>query len=165
MTQRSGLGVLRRSASKSCRIARVICGEGLPERPDPTRSLEHRNSDSPVFWFTSKKRKAVEGVVCNSGHFRENNLYTNQHHYLVGDRVAKLFTSSNNRGKEGEPFYKALNQALNGLVSLRTQPAEGSRPEESSSRVLAVLDFPIVVCSSFANLYSADFDGQRDPSE
>lgn len=118
-----------------------------------------------IFWFTSKNRKAVEGVVCNSGHFRENNLYTNQHHYLVGDRVAKLFTSSNNRGQEGEPFYKALNQALNGLVSLRTQPAKGSRPEGSSSRVLAVLDFPIVVCSSFANLYSADFDGQRDPSE
>lgn len=118
-----------------------------------------------VFWFTSKNKTAVERVVCNSGPFRANNLDTYKHHYLVGDRVAKLFTSSNNRGQEAEPFYKALNQALNGLVSLRTQPGKGSRPEGSSARVLATLDFPVVVCSSFANLYAADFDGQREPIE
>jgi hypothetical protein len=118
-----------------------------------------------VFWFTSKNKKAVEQVLCTSGPFRPNNQYTNKHHYLVGDRVAKLFTSSNNRGPDAEPFYKALNQALNGLVSLRLQSAKGSRPAGSSYSVLAVLDFPLVVCSSFAKMFSADFDGQRETEE
>lgn len=29
--------------------------------------------------------------------------------------------------------------------------------------MLATLDFPVVVCSSFSNLYAADFDGQSEP--
>jgi hypothetical protein len=94
-----------------------------------------------VFWFTSKNKKAVEQVLCTSGPFRPNNQYTNKHHYLVGDRVAKLFTS------------------------LRLQSAKGSRPAGSSYSVLAVLDFPLVVCSSFAKMFSADFDGQRETEE
>lgn len=118
-----------------------------------------------VFWFTNKNKQAVEELLCNTGHFRENNTYTAKHHYLLGDRVAKLFTSSNNRGQEGEPFYKALNQALNGLVSLRNQPAKASLSERSADGVLAVLDFPVVICNSFSNIYAADFDGQHEASE
>lgn len=118
-----------------------------------------------VFWFTNKSRTAVEELLCNTGPFRENNTYTAKHHYLLGDRVAKLFTSSNNRGQEVEPFYKALNQALNGLVSLRAQPPKASLSATSTDDILAVLDFPIVVCSSFSSLYAADFDGQHEPNE
>lgn len=92
-----------------------------------------------VFWFTNKNRKAVEELVCNTGVFREQNTYTAKHHYLLGDRVAKLFASSNNRGQESEPFYKALNQALNGLVSLRTQPAKARLSARSAEGILAVL--------------------------
>lgn len=118
-----------------------------------------------VFWFTDKDRTAVEELVCASQNFRPNNTYTSKHHYLDGqDRVAKLFTSSNARGSEIEPFYKALNQALNGLVSLRRQSSYTSTIDEGRRNVLAVLDFPVVVCSSFANLYAADFDGQHEPS-
>lgn len=118
-----------------------------------------------VFWFTNKSRRAVEELLCRTGPFRENNSYTAKHHYLAGDRVAKLFTSSNNRGHDAEPFYKALNQALNGLVSLRTQPTKASQSSRSADGILATLDFPIVVCSSFSSLFSADFDGKQESSE
>ena len=109
---------------------------------------------------------AVEELVCSSGGFRKDNSYTAQHHYLAsGNRVAKVFASTNARGQEAEPFYKALNQALNGLVSLRVQPTSAATSSRGADRVLAILDYPIVVCSSFAFLYAADFDGQHEPSE
>lgn len=114
-----------------------------------------------VFWFTDKNLKAAKDLVCSAGLFRPDNIYTDKHHYLSEtSRVAKLFSSSNARGQEGEPFYKALNQSLNGLISLREQ----SSPSAENERCLAVLDFPIVVCSSFENLYSADLDGQHEPA-
>ena len=123
-------------------------------------------SGHSVFWFTNKNQVAVEELVCSSGGFRKDNSYTAQHHYLAsGNRVAKVFASTNARGQEAEPFYKALNQALNGLVSLRVQPTSAATSSRGADRVLAILDYPIVVCSSFAFLYAADFDGQHEPSE
>jgi hypothetical protein len=74
-----------------------------------------------VFWFTKKNLNSVETLVCRTGPFRENNSYTQQHHYLLNSRAAKLFASSPSRGaQEQEPFYKALNQALTGLVAMRS---------------------------------------------
>ncbi|HEX20472.1 MAG TPA: hypothetical protein ENG78_06610, partial [Acidiferrobacteraceae bacterium] len=73
-----------------------------------------------VFWFADKDTKAAKELVCSSGPFRDNNMYTDKHHYLSqSPRVAKLFTSSPGKAAENEPFYKALNQVLNGMVSLR----------------------------------------------
>jgi len=113
-----------------------------------------------VFWFTSKNISAVEQMLCETGPFRINNTYTRKHHYLSGgDRVAKLFASTNARGQETEPFYKALNQALNGLVSLRGQVPSLFAQEQDPSQPMHVMDFPVVICSSFTEVYMADFDG------
>lgn len=117
-----------------------------------------------VFWFTDKYRVAVEEMVCRSGYFRPDNSYTAKHHYLAaGNRVAKLFSSSNARGQEAEPFYKALNQSLNGLVSLRRQTPRIFSSRSSGRGFQLVLDFPVVVCSSFSQLYAADFAGMDAP--
>jgi hypothetical protein len=119
-----------------------------------------------VFWFTERNRVATERLVCSSGGFTQNNTYTMQHHYLAsGNRVAKLFASSNARGQESEPFYKALNQALNGLVVLRNQQPLASTAARGGSRVLAVLNFPVIVCSAFQTVYAADFDGKSETSK
>lgn len=116
-----------------------------------------------VFWFADKDRSSVEKMLCSSGKFRQNNTYTAKHHYLSGgNRVAKLFASSNARGQETEPFYKALNQSLNGLVSMRTQPPGVFSSNRGPGGVHIVLDFPVVVCSSFSQLYAADFAGATD---
>ena len=115
-----------------------------------------------VFWFTDKNQPAVESMVCDSDLFRRSNTYTQRHHYLLRDRVAKLFASSPARGQqEAEPFYKALNQALNGLVSLRSQEPLCLGTDSRGLSAQAILDFPVVVCSSFDEVYAADFDGQH----
>jgi hypothetical protein len=116
---------------------------------------------SAVFWFADKDIKAAKELVCSSGLFRNDNSYTDKHHYLSEcPRVAKLFASSTNKAAENEPFYKALNQALNGMVSLRGQeisiPAERRPPN-------AVLELPVVVCNSFSPLYAANFDNDEEP--
>lgn len=43
-----------------------------------------------VFWFAEKNIEKALNLVCESGPFRPNNKYTNNHHYLSGEsRVAK----------------------------------------------------------------------------
>jgi len=116
-----------------------------------------------VFWFTDKGRSAIEEMLCASGKYRRNNTYTAKHHYLSsGDRVAKLFASSNARGQESEPFYKALNQSLNGLVSMRAQLPQAFSSDQRRGGFQVVLNFPVVVCSSFSQLYAADFAGTQE---
>src|SRR5262249_35633867 len=116
-----------------------------------------------VFWFSDKDRNAIEERLCASGKYRPNNMYTEKHHYLSsGDRVAKLFASSNARGQESEPFYKALNQSLNGLVSMRMRPPRAFSSSERQEGFRVVLDFPVVVCNSFSQLYAVDFNGTRE---
>lgn len=113
-----------------------------------------------VFWFIDKNKEAIERMLVETGNFRERNMYTQKHHYLSGDHVAKLFASSNAKGQEGEPFYKALNQALNALVSLRRQVPRAFSSDRQPGGFQVTLDFPVIVCNSFAQLYSADFAGQ-----
>jgi len=96
-----------------------------------------------VFWFADKDRKSAEKLVCSSGPFGPDNLYTERHHYLSqSQRVAKLFASSTSKTPENEPFYKALNQALNGMVSLRGRPVSIPAVKESHRSPKALLEFP-----------------------
>jgi hypothetical protein len=113
-----------------------------------------------VFWFMQKDKPAIEQMLCAARMFRERNTHTGEHHYLSsGDRVAKLFTSSATRGQEADPFYKALNQSLNALVSLRRHPARAFSSGRQQGGFQITLDFPVVVCSSFSQMYGADFAG------
>jgi hypothetical protein len=76
-----------------------------------------------VFWFAEKDQHSAEDLVCNSGLFRSDNFYTRKHHYLSqSEKVAKLFATSASKASENEPFYKALNQVLNAMVSMSGQP-------------------------------------------
>jgi hypothetical protein len=73
-----------------------------------------------AFWFTEKNSEAALQLVCSQGPFRPENMYTAKHHYLArSPRVAKLFAASATRGTEADPYYKALNQVLSAMVSLR----------------------------------------------
>lgn len=118
---------------------------------------------SAVFWFADKDTKAAKDLVCSGPPFRADNIYTDKHHYIAqSPRVAKLFASSPTKAAENEPFYKALNQALNGMVSLRgsaiSMPAK-KRPPKTT------LEFPVVVCSSFSAIYAANFDDDQEPQQ
>lgn len=115
-----------------------------------------------AFWFADKDISSARSLVCSGGVFRENNSCSNEHHYVSHSaRVAKLFASNSQKGQELEPFYKALNQVLNAMVSMRQRPVH--LPEVRRHGASAVLNFPVVVCSSFSTLWSVDFFAETDP--
>jgi hypothetical protein len=104
-------------------------------------------------------------LVDNLDPYRGNRAYSQKHHYLKNSpSVAKLFTSSNSKTQETEPFYKALNQALNGTVAMRSQHPSHPVLIDLSDRKIITLNYPVVVCSSFAQLYSVDFIEESEPA-
>lgn len=117
-----------------------------------------------VFWFAEKDQESALNLVRASSPFRADNVYTKQHHYLAqSSRVAKLFATSASKAMENEPFYKALNQALNAMVSMRGQPVSVPALKESRRTPQVVIEFPVVVCSSFDRIYSVDFYTESQP--
>lgn len=117
-----------------------------------------------VFWFADKDRESALELVCANGLFQNKNSYTEKHHYLSqSPRVAKLFSTSNSKGSENEPFYKALNQSLNAMVSMRGQNLTMPSLRKSNRYPEGIIDLPVVVCSAFDKLYSVDFDSDSQP--
>ena len=93
-----------------------------------------------VFWFADKDRESALELVCSNGPFRRDNSYTEKHHYLSqSSRVAKLFSTSNTKAAENEPFYKALNQSLNAMTSMRGQAVTVPSVRKSRRHPKAVL--------------------------
>ena len=118
-----------------------------------------------VFWFADKDRESALDLVCASGSFRADNIYTEKHHYLAhSHKVAKLFASSTSRTQESEPFYKALNQVLNAMVSMRGQSISVSLIKHSGIAPLFALEYPLVVCNSFSQLFAVDFESEGSPA-
>lgn len=117
-----------------------------------------------VFWFADKDQESALELVCRNGLFRKENAFVEKHHYLShGAKVAKLFATSNSKAAENEPFYKALNQALNAMISMQDQMVTIPSVRKSQYNPKAVLEYPVVVCSSFDRIYSVDFFADSDP--
>lgn len=117
-----------------------------------------------VFWFADKDKESALDLVCASGLFRRDNAYTQNHHYLCrSSRVGKLFATGNTRGGENEPFYKALNQSLNAMTSMRGQSLTIPSVRNERRDPTAVLEFPVVICSSFDRIFSVDFFTDSEP--
>jgi hypothetical protein len=116
-----------------------------------------------VFWFTKKDPEAARRIVCSMRPFASDNYFTDRHHYLShGGEVAKVYTSSGERTAENDPLFKAINQSLNATVAMRGKPT--SLPHLKRSRVgaAALLQMPVVVCSSFSGFYRANFFGEPE---
>jgi len=119
-----------------------------------------------VFWFADKDRKSAERLVCEGTPFRINNSRTDGHHYLErSHKVAKLFKTDAKKSSDNDFFYKALNQALNAMISMRDHPISAPIPEEQPNKVIGKpINFPVVVCSSFDQMFSVDFYGDSQAS-
>ena len=118
---------------------------------------KYANSDS-VFWFADKDYVQAKKLVCRSGPFRDNNSNTDDHHYLShGSKVAKLFASTKGKNHENEPIYRALNQVLNGLISMRRMGINSLSIKNQLRRKITILEFPVIVCSSFEKLFMVNF--------
>ncbi|HUI45681.1 MAG TPA: hypothetical protein VL122_06855 [Nitrospirota bacterium] len=119
-----------------------------------------------VFWFADKDQKSALKLVYSTKPFRPTHTRTKEHHYLSqSPSVAKLFSTNSSKAKapENEPFYKALNQVLNATVSMRGQPVSVPPLNESNRAPKALIEFPVVVCNSFNQIYSVDFDSNSKP--
>jgi hypothetical protein len=153
-------------------IVEKICGEvssfstGIKEKIAIRLYIECKFvAQGAVFWFANKDDISARRMVTDKGDFPENNSFTSEHHYLAKSPVAKLFgTANNNKSTENEPFYKALNQAINGMVSMRGR--RPSIPGLDKSRIPThILEFPVVVCSSFTSMYGVDFYEDSAPTQ
>jgi hypothetical protein len=115
-------------------------------------------SSDAVFWFADKDRDSAVTLVCKNSPFKANNSYTEKHHYLAqSSRVAKLFSTANTKTTENEPFYKALNQSLNAMTSMSGQALSAPTIRKARRTPRFVLDYPIIICSSFDRMFSVDF--------
>lgn len=118
-----------------------------------------------VFWFSEKDVESAKGLVFSTRAFRENNTYSQKHHYLSScQNVAKVFSSNNSGSAENEPFYKALNQVLNAMISLKNQNVSALANLDRHNRPKLTIEFPVVVCSSFDKLYGVDFYKDSEPA-
>lgn len=121
-------------------------------------------SQPTVFWFGSKDQGSAYDWLVTHTPLKRDNTYTLQHHYLATNpEVAKLFSSKNKSGTESEPIYKALNQSLNAMVSLRGRGSiipkdPNRRPLETRTVVL-----PVILCSSFSHFYRVEMDSAGPP--
>ena len=106
-----------------------------------------------VFWFHEKDTRKAKKWITNNTSLTENNSYTEKHHYLnKNNRVAKLFATNGYTGKdvERDPFYRALNQSLNAMVYYRKGTS---------------VNYPIIICNSFNNLYKVDIESTNTLEE
>ena len=117
-----------------------------------------------VFWFAKKDEISALELVEKNNSGEGQYINPEKHHYLSGnERAAKLFASSNSRGSENDPFFKALNQVLNAMVSLRGQSTSIPQLRKNHWAREIMIEYPVVVCSSFDNLYFVNFDAESAP--
>ncbi len=121
-------------------------------------------SQKTVFWFYDKNQDSAVDLVTQSTPMKKDNFYTKKHHYLAeGDRVAKLFADERSNSSETEIFYKALNQCLNAMIYHRGKGTIIKLPSSRQGFIKGIVDYPIIVCNSFDNLFRVEIDTEVAP--
>jgi Holliday junction resolvase-like predicted endonuclease len=122
-------------------------------------------SQKTVFWFHTKDTQKAEELVLRTTPARADNIYTKKHHYLNEiDRVAKLFTDERKKSSDNELFYKALNQSLNAMVYYQNKESIIKLPKGRKGRILKTVNYPVIICNSFDNLFRVEIDEDTEPS-
>ena len=123
-------------------------------------------SQKTVFWFHDKDKQKAEELVTRTASSPPGNTYTAGHHYHFGevDRVAKLFSDEQKKSAESEIFYKALNQSLNAMVYYQGRGSIIRLPKGEGDDIVKTVNYPVIVCNSFENLYRVEIDTDADPS-
>lgn len=119
-----------------------------------------------VFWFHKKNRMKAEELVINHTPLRKDNSYTKKHHYLDDENkyVAKLFASDTKKKTENEIVYKAINQSLNAMVYYRNSSTLIPTSPDGWANIMSTVNYPVIVCNSFSNLYRVDIDTNNKPA-
>lgn len=116
-----------------------------------------------VFWTDAMDLTAARNWVSSRPPFNPDGRHQREHHYFQSnDPVAKLFASEKQKGDDGDPIYKALNQCINGFIHNQTRPSMISTTKLSEE--VTRVDYPVIVFSSFDQFYSTDVANQVDPT-
>lgn len=112
-----------------------------------------------VFWFDAiNKQEVIKRIMTDTPlEDPRENISIEKHHYMNVEKVAKLFASENKSQENGEVFYKAINQNLNALVYYKNKGNASIIPKGGKTvNVLCALNYPLIVCNSFDNLFGID---------
>lgn len=110
------------------------------------------NSET-VFWFDAKDKKKAEEMLVRNTPLRKDNAYTQKHHYMSDDRVAKIFSSEKSKDLSNEPIYRAINQSLNAMIYFRHEPPL-IRPATRSQ--LRTVCYPIIILNDFGKIFAVN---------
>lgn len=112
-----------------------------------------------VFWFDSRNDERALSWIYRNTPFRKGNTLIKEHHHILGiDSVAKLYASESKRSEENDPIFRALNQALSGLV--HNKGSELLIPATQTEAVTLV-EYPVIVCSNFSTFFRTDVQGDE----
>ena len=129
--------------------------------------------NSMVFWFSEIDTDKAHNLLLRKHGFTDRNTFIYEHRYVRGGQsAAKLFAygpnnkTNNNSSKssDNDPFYKALNQSISGMVYSRQS---GSiLPKKSNSNIIPyVIEYPIILCNSFDNFYRVEMHDESNPTK
>ena len=115
-----------------------------------------------VFWFHDKDQDKSQKLVEKTTPCKLDNSYTKDHHYLLDPRVAKLFADEKSKAADNETFFKALTQGLNSMIYYRGKKYVATTPPKYDYTKF-ILNYPVIICNSFDNLYAVNIDNDNDP--
>jgi len=119
-----------------------------------------------VFWFHDKDGARARQLVLATTPMRDNNAYTDKHHYLRSNpSVAKLFASETKRDAENEIMYKALNQSLNALLYFRRGKPIITELSGGTPDYRATVNYPVILCNSLSRFYRVDMETDAPPAQ
>lgn len=120
--------------------------------------IECKYINRPIaFWFDKKdKDKAIKRITDDTPLEPPNkNGLIEQHHYLVNEEVAKLFSSTPDKQPDNEIIYKAINQGLNALVYYRD--TDSILPQKDRFiKIIRIINYPLILCNNFDSIYRVD---------
>ncbi len=124
--------------------------------------------EDTVFWFDERNKQEAVDLVLRTTPLKDprNYFMTGDHHYLTDSLVAKLFASKA-QSPDGEVFYKAITQSLNGMIA---NSRNGSILPDifnntRNDMIKATLKYPVILCNSFDNLYKYDVIQKGEPEK
>lgn len=115
-----------------------------------------------LLWFDRLDRSAARRWLCHHSPLRENNAYTDKHHYLSSsDEAAKLFESDPSGRSDRGSLYGAINQVLHAMVYLRGVSTINREDEPWPEELV---ELPVIVCNDFSSMWRTDVDGPEEAS-
>ncbi|MFA5163264.1 MAG: hypothetical protein WC441_01920 [Patescibacteria group bacterium] len=117
-------------------------------------------NQNTIFWFDKKDYfSAIRRIMADTGlKHPDENINITEHRFYKLNKVAKLFASGK-ENQEKEFIYKAINQSLNAMLHSSSRPSIiPSERKGKIKKILKTINYPVILCSSFADFYQINVD-------